>query len=81
MYWKKGSRSFSGNILCSGARKLYIPGGRIYHEQLLVLAIEYKKIFMNEWTGELYQDILDKLIRDFNRAVDRAIETCMLHLR
>jgi len=54
---------------------------RIYHEQLLVLAIEYKKIFMNEWTGELYQDVLDKLIRDFNTAVDRAIETCMLHLR
>ena len=32
-------------------------------------------------TGELYQDVLDKLIQDFNRAVDRAIETCMLHLR
>ncbi len=54
---------------------------RIYHERLLVLAMEYKKIFMDEWTGELYQDILDKLIRDFNRAVVRAVETCLLYIR
>lgn len=50
---------------------------RIYHDRLLVLAIEYKKIFMNEWTGELFPDILDKLVRDFNRAVDKAVETCL----
>jgi hypothetical protein len=50
---------------------------RIYHEHLLVLALEYKKIFMNEWTGELYQDVIDMLIRDFNRAVDSAVETCL----
>lgn len=50
---------------------------RIYHERLLVLAIEYKKIFMDEWTGELYPDILDKLARDFNSAVGRAVETCL----
>ena len=50
---------------------------RIYHERLLVLALEYKKVFMDEWTGTLYQDVLDKLIRDFNGAVDRAVETCL----
>jgi len=50
---------------------------RIYHERLLVLAVEYKKIFMNEWTGELYPDILDKLVGDFNRAVDSAVDTCL----
>jgi hypothetical protein len=50
---------------------------RIYHERLLVLAIEYKKIFMDELTGELYPDILDTLIRDFTLAVDRAVETCL----
>jgi N-formylglutamate amidohydrolase len=50
---------------------------RIYHERLLVLALEYKKIFMDEWTGTLHQEVLDKLIKDFNRAVDRAIETCL----
>ena len=50
---------------------------RMYHDRLLVLALEYKKIFMDEWTGELYPDVLDKLIRDFKRAVDRAVETCL----
>ena len=50
---------------------------RIYHERLLVLALEYKKIFMDEWTGELYPDILDKLASDFNSSVDRAVETCL----
>ena len=50
---------------------------RIYHDRLLVLALEYKKIFMNEWTGELYEEVLDKLIRDFKRAADRAVETCL----
>jgi N-formylglutamate amidohydrolase len=50
---------------------------RMYHERLLVLALEYKKIFMDEWTGELYPEVLDKLIRDFKKAVDRAVETCL----
>jgi len=50
---------------------------RIFHKRLLVLAIEYKKIFMDEWAGTLYQDVLDKLIRDFRRAVDRAVDTCL----
>jgi N-formylglutamate amidohydrolase len=54
---------------------------RIYHERLLVLAIEYKKIFMDEWTGELYPDVLDKLVHDFNWAVDRAVEICLPDLR
>ena len=53
---------------------------RIFHERLLVLALEYKKIFIDEWTGTLYQDVLDKLTRDFNRAVDRAVETCLSSL-
>jgi N-formylglutamate deformylase len=53
---------------------------RIYHDRLLVLALEYKKIFMDEWTGELYEDILDKLIRDFNRAVALAVDTCLFTL-
>ena len=53
---------------------------RIYHERLLVLALEYKKIFMEEWTGTLYKDVLDKLILDFNRAVVRAVETCLFTL-
>jgi len=50
---------------------------RIFNERLLVLALEYKKIFMDEWTGTLYQDVLDNLIRDFNLAVDQAVVTCL----
>jgi N-formylglutamate amidohydrolase len=50
---------------------------RLYHDRLLVLALEYKKIFMDEWTGELYQEVMEKLIRDFRGAVDRAVETCL----
>ncbi|MCK4852709.1 MAG: N-formylglutamate amidohydrolase [Bacteroidales bacterium] len=53
---------------------------RIYHDQLLVLSLEYKKIFMDEWTGKLYQSVLDKLVRDFTRAVDRTVETCLFAL-
>jgi N-formylglutamate deformylase len=50
---------------------------RMYHERLLVLALEYKKIFMDEWTGELYPDVLEDLIRDFRMAADRAVEACL----
>lgn len=50
---------------------------RIYHEQMLVLALEYKKIFMDEWTGEIYPDVLEELIRDFRKSVDRAVDACM----
>jgi hypothetical protein len=31
----------------------------------------------DEWTGELYPDILDNLVGDFKRALDRAVETCL----
>jgi N-formylglutamate amidohydrolase len=50
---------------------------RMYHERMLVLALEYKKIFMDEWTAELYPDVLEELIRDFRKAVDRTVETCL----
>jgi hypothetical protein len=50
---------------------------RMYHDRLLLLALEYKKIFMNERTAELYPDVLEKLILDFNRAVDRTVHTCL----
>ena len=50
---------------------------RIFNERLLVVALEYKKIFMDEWTGELYPDILDNLVGDFTMAVNRAVETCL----
>jgi len=47
------------------------PGGfltrkfaKSHEKRVLVLAIEYKKLFMDEHTGELDEEILKKLIRD-----------------
>lgn len=40
-----------------------------HHDQFIVFAIEFKKIFMNEWTGEFYQSIFEELIEKFSRAV------------
>jgi len=39
------------------------------YDRLLVLALEYKKIFMNELSGELFDDKLEKLILDFSAMV------------
>jgi N-formylglutamate amidohydrolase len=44
-----------------------------WHERVLVLALEYKKIFMDEWSGEVYKDILSELVKDFRRAADRLV--------
>ncbi len=51
------------------------PGGYLsrrlseeWYENVLVLALEYKKIFMDEWTGELYREILDMLVHGFRVA-------------
>jgi len=58
------------------------PGGYLsrrlskkWYENVLVLALEYKKIFMNEWTGEFYRDILDTLIEGFNSASAKLIQS------
>ena len=32
---------------------------------------------MDEWTGEIYPDVLEELIRDFRKSVDRAVDACM----
>ena len=52
------------------------PGGyltrkysKLYPDKVLVLALEYKKIFMDEWTGELNEVLLEKLISSFIQAV------------
>ena len=53
---------------------------RMYHDRLLVLAIEYKKIFMDERTGKLYPDVLEALVRDFRKSADRTAEPCLTAL-
>ena len=60
------------------ARKIYVAENEIFkgghlarrlsrkhYDRLLVLAIEFKKVFMNELTGELYPDILKQLVTQF----------------
>ncbi|MFC2081053.1 N-formylglutamate amidohydrolase [Bacteroidota bacterium] len=60
------------------------PGGYLsrrlskkWYERVLVLAIEYKKIFMNEWTGELYSEILDVLVQSFRSASGNLINSAL----
>lgn len=59
---------FSGGYL---AKRL----SKAYPDRLLVLAVEYKKIFMDEVTGELYNKEFEVLIQCFNRAVQKVVES------
>jgi len=59
---------FEGGYL---ARRL----SKAYPDQLLVLAMEYKKIFMDEVTGEMYDKKLDVLIEHFNRVVEKIVQS------
>jgi len=62
------------------AENVLFPGGyvsrkysRLYPEQVLVLALEFKKIFMDEWTGEIFRDPLGSLIASFMNAAKAII--------
>ena len=44
-----------------------------YYNQLIVYAIEFKKIFMNEWTGEIYQSVLDEFVEKFSQIIEKSI--------
>ena len=59
---------FSGGYL---AKRL----SKIYPDKLLVLSLEYKKIFMNEKTGELYHKEFEVLIHSFNNAVQKVVKS------
>ena len=59
---------FSGGYL---AKRL----SKAYPDRLLVLALEYKKIFMDEVTGELYNREFEVLIQCFDRAVQKIVES------
>jgi hypothetical protein len=57
------------------------PGGYLtrqysekYNRDVLVMAIEYKKIFMDEWTGALDEQKLGILISSFLVTRDRILE-------
>jgi hypothetical protein len=44
------------------------------HDQLAVFAIEFKKIFMDEWSGAFYPAIFDDLVVKFSKAITKFIE-------
>ena len=53
------------------------PGGYLsrrlsseHYDNVLVMALEYKKLFMDEWTGEVYEDKLEKLIENFTESAE-----------
>lgn len=46
-----------------------------YYDNLLVLAIEFKKIYMNELTGEIYRPVLNELVDKFTRVVGKSFKT------
>lgn len=57
------------------------PGGyltrkysQLHNQKVLVLAIEYKKIFMDEWSGDFHMDKFHILRRDFIHAKERVIQ-------
>ena len=57
------------------------PGGYLtrkyaatHHRDVLVMAIEYKKIFMDEWTGILDKEKMDILISNFLVTKDKMLE-------
>jgi len=62
------------------AENAVFPGGyltrkfaRSHEKEVLVLAIEYKKIFMDEHTGQLEEELLNNLVRDLLLTKDRLI--------
>jgi hypothetical protein len=62
------NRVFKGGYL---SRRL----SRKWHDEVLVMAIEYKKIFMNEWSGEVYPDVLASLVEHFDSAARKLIRS------
>ena len=51
---------------------------KAWHDDVLVLALEYKKIFMDEWTGEIYREILDELVQGFRAASGKLISSGLI---
>ncbi|MBN1478807.1 N-formylglutamate amidohydrolase [candidate division KSB1 bacterium] len=50
-----------------------------FFDNVLVLALEFKKIFMDEWSGQLYPAILAALTDGFRRAVDQLLKDDFFH--
>lgn len=44
-----------------------------HYERVLVLALEFKKTFMDEWSGQVYPEILETLITGFQSATRKLV--------
>ncbi len=44
-----------------------------HYDNLLVLAIEFRKIFMDEWSGELYDDRLEQISSHFSTVAQKIV--------
>ena len=69
----------AGHPISVGENVVFKGGGLsrrlspIYYDQLLFLAVEFKKIFMDEWSGRLYEDILGQLMDAFSLGVKQVV--------
>lgn len=72
-------RSVAGHPISAGENVVFKGGGLsrrlspAYYDQLLILSIEFKKIFMDEWSGRLYEDILEQLADAFSLGVKQVV--------
>ena len=74
-----GEISIDGHFIYAGENIVFKGGylsrrlSKEHNNKLLVLAIEFKKIFMDEWSGQVYEDILEDLAEKFSQ-VCREVE-------
>ena len=47
---------------------------KTWYNEVLVLAMEYKKIFMDEWSGEVFKESLDALVDCFSSATEKLLK-------
>ena len=71
--------SIDGHSLSAG-ENLEFKGGYLsrrrspaHYDHLLVLATEFKKIFMDEWSGQLYEDTFEELLEGFSQVVNQIV--------
>jgi hypothetical protein len=71
--------SISGHPISVGENVIFKGGGlsnrlsSAYYDQLLFLAIEFKKIFMDEWSGRLFEETIEQLADAFCMGVKQVV--------
>ena len=73
--------SIDGHLISVAENEVFKGGylaqrlSAVNYNQLLVLAIEFKKLFMNELTGKFYQTIFKELVNKFSQVVNKNMVT------